>query len=435
MGQEQSHSSARPGGVSGLQVARVLPESPAHDSGLLPFFDIITAVNDVGVGVLGDPADYFKHYVSSRVNQRLRFKVFNLHSNMYRDVFCVPSNAWGGPGVLGCSIEWSSSEKSRMRSWHIDEVLPGSPADKCGAIKAGRDYIIGMQRAEEPSITLIKDLEDFNTRVGLWRSLQRATARRLIGKANTPAADPLTAVDNEFMLGKLLFLVYDSVGNEIKEVAVDMWPDVDAPLGMSLATGLLHSLPTSSSAADTSTQVVESANHQRLPIITAFVTSSGSVEGIREATQALSITPSAPQPLPLSQTPEEQQQRQPSVHVSPDGVSPVGSGGAQEPRLEPFAVLGEPTRLDSTNHKLTDACGPQVLARTQQWHQAPAPVSSSPVQLPSAGPSDTAAGSFAVPAPVPAVQTVETVLNTAPISFAKLPPPLSFPIVKPAKPL
>ncbi|KEG07653.1 Golgi reassembly stacking protein, partial [Trypanosoma grayi] len=282
MGQKESKGENPLKGIVGLQVARVLPHSPAHAAGLLPFFDIITEVNQTVLMDAENATEQFKSYVMERESQQLCFKVYNLRIRAYRDVFCVPSRSWGGGGMLGCSIEWCRADQCVERSWHIVDIVPGGPVGRCPEIQAERDYIIGMQRAEEPVVTLIRDEDDFYARVDMWRSLQRVALQRLQRRSRVVPASANAGTTGLEMIGKLIFLIYDAVANEIKEVAVDLGPDVDAPLGMNLATGLLHSLlvspPSAEGGADDDGGGRSEGGNSGLPVLTAFVAASGTIE-------------------------------------------------------------------------------------------------------------------------------------------------------------
>jgi hypothetical protein len=283
-------------GIEGFQVVRLLPYSPAHKAGLVPYFDIITSLDHVLLETEGKPAlQFFKSYIASHRDQPVCFTVFNLHIRAYRDVYCVPSDAWGGGGLLGCSIEWSRAESCPERCVHVVDVLEGSPAAYSGELKANRDYIIGMQTAQEPLISLIKNQKDFYSRLEGWHEEQRWTLER---KQRFPSE----AVDVPHML---LFLVYNSENNTVKEVAVEMGTNPDAALGMSVATGLLHIIPSTATAGD-------AAAASSLPVMNAFVR--------LEANRAIRSTPEMPAPATLSTPPPfhvqqlEQQQQDVAAH-------------------------------------------------------------------------------------------------------------------------
>nr|CCD17639.1 hypothetical protein, unlikely [Trypanosoma congolense IL3000] len=126
MGQGQSDADSQLRGIRGLQIVRVLLNSPAHIAGLVPFFDLITAVNGVMLQEGADAIESFKQHVAAQPSQPMHFTVYNLHVRAYRDVVCATSRSWGGGGLLGCSVEWCSAEDFTDRIWHIVEVTPGA---------------------------------------------------------------------------------------------------------------------------------------------------------------------------------------------------------------------------------------------------------------------------------------------------------------------
>ena len=58
------------------------------------------------------------------------------------DVVIVPSDNWGGEGVIGAAIRYCSWKRVSEAVWHIIKVHPNSPAQKSGLL-VGSDYIIG----------------------------------------------------------------------------------------------------------------------------------------------------------------------------------------------------------------------------------------------------------------------------------------------------
>ncbi|KAG5493670.1 hypothetical protein JIQ42_02044 [Leishmania sp. Namibia] len=228
-------------GIEGFQVVRLLPYSPAHKGGLVPFFDIITAVDRVLLNTNETQAlQFFKSYVANHRNQLVCFTTFNLYTRAYRDVSCIPSDDWGGGGLLGCSIEWTRADACPERCVHVVDVLEGSPAAYSTELKANRDYIIGMQTAQDALITLIKSQKDFYSRLEAWRDEQRWAQER---KQRFPSE----AVEVPHVL---LLLVYNSESNTVGEVEVEMGTNPEAALGISVATGLLHIIPSVSDSHD-----------------------------------------------------------------------------------------------------------------------------------------------------------------------------------------
>lgn len=54
----------------------------------------------------------------------------------------MPSNTWGGQGLLGVSIRFCSFEGANENMWHVLEVQPNSPASLAGLLPH-TDYILG----------------------------------------------------------------------------------------------------------------------------------------------------------------------------------------------------------------------------------------------------------------------------------------------------
>ncbi|CAJ1033789.1 putative Golgi reassembly stacking protein (GRASP homologue) [Leishmania braziliensis MHOM/BR/75/M2904] len=254
-------------GVVGFQVVRLLPYSPAHKAGLVPFFDIITALDHVLLDSEGEQGmQFFKSYVVNHRGQSVCFTTYNLYCRGYRDVYCVPSDEWSGGGLLGCSIEWTRADACPERCVHVVDVLECSPAAYSRELKANRDYILGMQIAQEPLITLIKNQKDLYSRLEAWHEEQRWALER---KQRFP--DETVEVPHV-----LLFLVYNSENNTVKEVGVEMGTVPETALGISVATGLLHIIP----SIDTSASL---ANGASLPVMSKFMSVGPSVAMLASA--------------------------------------------------------------------------------------------------------------------------------------------------------
>lgn len=330
-------------GIEGFQIVRLLPFSPAHAAGLVPYFDIVTSLDHVLLESEGKPAlQFFKSYIANHRDQPVCFTVYNLHIRAYRDVYCVPSDAWGGGGLLGCSIEWSRAVACPERCVHVVDVLEGSPAARSGELKANRDYIIGMQTAQESLISLIKNQKDFYSRLEGWHEEQRWTLER-------KQRFPQEAVEVPHIL---LFLVYNSENNTVKEVAVEMGTNPEAALGMSVATGLLHIIPSAATAGDAATATA-------LPVMNKFVRV--------EANRAITSTPEAPPPPTLTPPPAEhaqelqqQQQQQQTADAqaqqSHPGEEVEGSASHSfpppSPPAEPSAPQEHPPVMNEAQEKL-----------------------------------------------------------------------------------
>jgi hypothetical protein len=131
-------------------------------------------------------------------------------------VTLVPHYGWGGDGLLGCSIEWSDTDRSMNGVWQIMGVTPQSPAVRAGFRKL-RDYIIGMQdygQCSDSSIHMFTSSTDVHTRLNSCLRQHQT---------------------------HLLVLLYDSVRNDVREALLQLSNSGDA-FGLDIANGFLHSI-------------------------------------------------------------------------------------------------------------------------------------------------------------------------------------------------
>ncbi|GET91993.1 golgi reassembly stacking protein, putative [Leishmania tarentolae] len=316
--------------VEGFQVVRLLPFSPAHKAGFVPFFDIITALDKTLFDAESRQALlFFRSHLESHRDQPVCFTIFSLYSRTYRDVYCVPSDEWGGGGVLGCSIEWIRADACPERCVHIVDVLEGSPAACSTNLTANRDYIIGMQTAQETLITLINCEKDFYSRLEAWHEEQRWALERKQLFPNKGVEVPHV----------LLFLVYNSEANTVDEVEVEMGTNPDAAIGISVATGLLHIIPSVATCPDL-------AAGTSLPVMNKFASAEHTpVMPIRAQQQELQTLQNVPATLPKGAAPNPHKQSQ----------EPTGSW--EQPQYLPSsgeayarcAVAGSPESYMMTN--------------------------------------------------------------------------------------
>ncbi|CAF0995738.1 unnamed protein product [Adineta ricciae] len=138
------------GGSEGFHVLRVQEGSPGHKAGLEPYFDFIVTINDIR---LNADDDKLKEALKQNVNKSVELLVYNSKTQTVRQVPLTPHENWGGQGLLGLSIRFSSFEKANENVWHILDVQPHSPAALAG-LRSNSDYIIGAD-------TLLNDSEDF----------------------------------------------------------------------------------------------------------------------------------------------------------------------------------------------------------------------------------------------------------------------------------
>ena len=71
--------------------------------------------------------------------------IYNSKRRDVREVTLIPNSKWGGQGLLGVSIKFSSFEGAEEKVWHVLDVSPNSPADIAG-FRAHTDYIVGADQ-------------------------------------------------------------------------------------------------------------------------------------------------------------------------------------------------------------------------------------------------------------------------------------------------
>lgn len=127
------------GGTEGYHVLRVQENSPGSKAGLQAFFDFIVAISGTR---LDQDNDTLKQILKNGVGKQIPITVYNSKSQSVRSINIVPSQSWGGQGLLGVSIRFCSFEGINENVWHILEVHPSSPAESAG-LHSFSDYIIG----------------------------------------------------------------------------------------------------------------------------------------------------------------------------------------------------------------------------------------------------------------------------------------------------
>eukprot|EP01060_Flectonema_neradi_P008086 TRINITY_DN15776_c0_g1_i2.p1 TRINITY_DN15776_c0_g1~~TRINITY_DN15776_c0_g1_i2.p1 ORF type:complete len:589 (+),score=156.71 TRINITY_DN15776_c0_g1_i2:57-1769(+) len=277
-------------GVDGLQVGSLLPRSPAHQAGLIPFFDYIVKV-DSHEQKEGS-ADAFREYLRKNKGNNVKLTVYNSKVMALREVTLSPDNTWGGNGLLGCSLEWGNT----TMSWHVSAVSEGSPAKGILSSDA-EDYIIGAEKdpiSKKPVITLFCDDSDFHSRISEKMNL------RLAGQAPD----------------QLLLLVYNVKDNTIREEYIALGNSTT--LGIDVGNGYLHNIPPGKS----------------LPVMKRFISLDATVSKVR--TESIVMNESSPSQTP-SATPKAVQQPLPASVPSP--VQP--SQQLQQQLLQQHRQVGE----------------------------------------------------------------------------------------------
>ncbi|KAG0720003.1 Golgi reassembly-stacking protein 2 [Chionoecetes opilio] len=151
-----SQSVAIPGGgTEGYHVLRVQENSPGQLAGLEAFFDFVISIGNTR---LDQDNDTLKELLKGSIEKELKMTVYSSKAQTIRTINIVPSNLWGGQGLLGVSIRFCSFEGANENVWHILDVEPNSPADIAG-LKGHKDYIIGADSVLHESEDLFSLIE------------------------------------------------------------------------------------------------------------------------------------------------------------------------------------------------------------------------------------------------------------------------------------
>ncbi|KAK2170939.1 hypothetical protein NP493_1124g00005 [Ridgeia piscesae] len=154
-----SQSSPIPGGgTEGYHVLRVQEHSPGYKAGLEAFFDFIVCIGNTR---LNQDNEMLKDLLKANMEKPVKLLVYSSKTQRVREVELVPSQSWGGQGLLGVSIRFCSFEGANENVWHILDVQPGSPAALAG-LCSDTDYIIGADSVlheSEDLFTLIESHE------------------------------------------------------------------------------------------------------------------------------------------------------------------------------------------------------------------------------------------------------------------------------------
>ncbi|XP_036377872.1 Golgi reassembly-stacking protein 1b [Megalops cyprinoides] len=149
MGLTQS-SDAPEGGTDGYHVHGVQENSPAAKAGLEPFFDFIVSIGNTR---LNKENDMLKDLLKANVEKPVKLEVYSIKAMRIRELEVVPSNMWGGQGLLGASVRFCSFQGANENVWHVLDVDPHSPAALAG-LQAYTDFIVGADQ-------VLQDSEDF----------------------------------------------------------------------------------------------------------------------------------------------------------------------------------------------------------------------------------------------------------------------------------
>ncbi|XP_041923200.1 Golgi reassembly-stacking protein 1b isoform X2 [Alosa sapidissima] len=138
------------GGTGGYHVHGIQENSPAQIAGLEPVFDFILSIGNTR---LDKENDTLKDLLRANVEKPVKLEVYNSKALRIRELEVVPSNMWGGQGLLGASVRFCSYQGANENVWHVLDVEPNSPAALAG-LQAYLDYIVGADQ-------VLQDSEDF----------------------------------------------------------------------------------------------------------------------------------------------------------------------------------------------------------------------------------------------------------------------------------
>ncbi|KAI5166251.1 Golgi Reassembly-Stacking Protein 1 [Manis pentadactyla] len=199
-------SAERPaGGAEGFHLYGVQENSPAQQAGLEPYFDFIITI---GHSRLNKENDTLKALLKANVEKPVKLQVFSTKTMKVREVEVVPSNMWGGQGLLGASVRFCSFRRASEHVWRVLDVEPSSPASLAG-LRPYTDYVVGSDQ-------ILQESEDFFSLI-------------------------------ESHEGRLLkLMVYSSESDSCREVTVTpnaAWGG-EGSLGCGIGYGYLHRIPT-----------------------------------------------------------------------------------------------------------------------------------------------------------------------------------------------
>lgn len=115
-----------------------------------PFFDFILSIGNTR---LNQENEMLKDLLKANVEKPVRMEVYSTKSMKVRGLEVVPSNMWGGQGLLGASVRFCSFQGANENVWHVLDVEATSPAALAG-LQPHSDYIVGADQ-------VLQDSEDF----------------------------------------------------------------------------------------------------------------------------------------------------------------------------------------------------------------------------------------------------------------------------------
>ncbi|KCV69458.1 hypothetical protein H696_03887 [Fonticula alba] len=208
---------SKPAFTGGFHVLGIQPDSPASEALLEPLFDYIVGIASVDLIHTPQPENELVTQLRKHLHQPVELLIFNTRNCEIRSVSIVPSNNWGGTGLLGARIRFCRPSPSGLPTWRVLSVEPGSPAHAAG-LEADTDFIVSS-----PDVLLRDD-----------RSLSELIASLRDGAV-------------------LRLIIYSSARRAFRSVVINIRKDWGGTgkLGCDIASGTLHRIPADTDADDT----------------------------------------------------------------------------------------------------------------------------------------------------------------------------------------
>lgn len=69
--------------------------------------------------VQNEENDLLKEVLKVNIGNLVKMEVYSIKTMQVRDLFVVPSNMWGGQGLLGASVRFCSYQGANENVWHV----------------------------------------------------------------------------------------------------------------------------------------------------------------------------------------------------------------------------------------------------------------------------------------------------------------------------
>ncbi|KFD73254.1 hypothetical protein M514_08081 [Trichuris suis] len=335
------------GGTEGYHVLRVQENSPGQHAGLEAFFDFIVAI---GNQRLDQDNDTLREILKQHVERPLEMTVYNSKTQNVRQTQIVPSQSWGGQGLLGVSIRFCSFEGANQNIWHVLKVQPNSPAAIAG-LCSNSDYILGGESS----------LDETNDLISLIQSSGGKPLKLNVYNVDTDSVREVTLVPNSAWGG-------------------------EGSIGCDIAFGYLHRIP----AFVDRSKVPKAASAENAPKATVDAPEAPSAGLLKTPSPSLPISNAKPilnaptipasAGLPVATSVVTEAVSSTSVPIS-NGVASVHK--PVEPILksdaQPIVATGEPPTLKDVRPPGVAAFGSAAGAYPQYFSGAPFVATTVPV--------------------------------------------------------